>query len=577
MKKIIIYIGIAVLAGILAGYFMFHESSNVQLGDTHDHELEMGKNQIWTCSMHPQIRQTAPGSCPICGMDLILADTDSNELSDTQFTLSKNAMALADIQTTVLGQGTLGGQSLKLSGLIQENEEQNATQAAYFDGRIEKLYVNYEGQQVRQGQPLASIYSPQLVSAQQELLTAMSLKESQPSLYLAVKNKLKLWKLTDKQISAIESSGRVQESFPIYSSISGIVSKIMVDEGDYIKQGAPLLKIVNLTTVWAVFDGYENQVSQLKKGQEIQVKALAYPNNSMAAKITFIDPVLSATKRTVKIRAEIENKKNLLKPGMFVEGMVAVETQDQEGLIIPQSAVLWTGKRSLVYLKTDVENPVFEIREITLGDAVEEGYIVLDGLATGDEIVTHGTFTVDAAAQLKGKKSMMNEGGNMNMGHQGHKGMGSTTESGNQEESPAFQKTLKPVLDSYMGLKDALVQSDPTKVQQASEQAISQLKRVNTSALKGAVIDQVKAMEKSFMAISENTSIEKQRQHFVILSNHFVAILPNLIDPDKRIYVQHCPMANSNKGADWLSWEQEIRNPYYGEAMLRCGEITMTL
>lgn len=577
MKKTIIYVGVSILVGLLAGFFMFSESSTSKSQDTHNHELEMAVDQIWTCSMHPQIRQKSPGSCPICGMDLIPADTDNNQLSDTQFTLSKNAIALADIQTTIIGEGAMGDQAIKLSGLIQENEEKNATQAAYFDGRIEKLFVNYEGQEVRQGQSLASIYSPQLVSAQQELLTAQSLKASQPDLYQAVKNKLKLWKLTDKQISAIESSGKVQESYPIYASISGVVSKIMLDEGDYIKQGEPIFKIANLSSVWAVFDGYENQVSQLKKGQPIKVKSLAYPNEVISAKITFIDPVLNASKRTVKIRAEIDNKKNLLKPGMFVEGAVAVGTNDNETLIIPQSAVLWTGKRSLVYLKANAESSVFEIREITLGDAVDKGYIVIDGLQTGDEIVTNGTFTVDAAAQLKGKKSMMNEGGPIRTGHEGHEGMGATMEVEKIDVNPVFQKSFEPVLNSYMELKEALVLSDPIKVQQVSGKALKQLKRVNSSAVKGAVVGQISTLEKSFMAISMTASIEKQRQQFALLSNQFVSIIPNINNSEKPIYVVHCPMANNNKGSDWLSWEQEIRNPYYGEAMLTCGEIKMTL
>ncbi len=577
MKKTIIYVCISIVAGMLLGYFIFSESPNVTSQEIHDHESEMVTDQIWTCSMHPQIRQASSGSCPICGMDLILADTDTNGLSDTQFTLSRNALALADVQTTIIGEGSLGEQAIKLTGILQENEEKNATQSAYYDGRIEKLFVSYEGQEVKQGQALASIYSPQLVSAQQELLTALNLKESQPELYRAVKNKLKLWKLTDKQIAAIETSGTVRESYPIYASISGVVSKIMLDEGDYIKQGEPFFKISNLKSLWAVFDGYENQMSQLKKGQKIEVRSLSYPNEVIQAKITFIDPVLNTSKRTVKIRAEIENKMNLLKPGMFVEGAVAIAAGKNEEIIVPSSAVLWTGKRSLVYLKTNAESSVFEMREITLGDEVADGYMVLEGLETGDEIVTHGTFTVDAAAQLKGKKSMMNEGGTIVTGHESHEGMGATIKSENMEVPPIFQDSFTPVLQSYMDLKDALVQSDPEKVQQFSQKALSTLKRVNTAALKGTLVNDLQELERSFMDISMTTSIDKQRQQFGQLSNLFVMIVPRLNKLAKPVYVLHCPMANNYKGSDWLSWEKEIRNPFYGDSMLTCGEIKKVL
>ncbi len=161
------------------------------MSDTHDHSGE-SENQMWTCSMHPQIMQPEPGDCPICGMDLIPAESGADGLAMNEIKMSENAMALANIQTSVVGKGQIGSNSLKLSGKIKANEESNAVQVTYFGGRIEKLYVNSTGERVRAGQRLATIYSPDLVAAQQELLTASSLKESQAELYKAVRNKLKL-------------------------------------------------------------------------------------------------------------------------------------------------------------------------------------------------------------------------------------------------------------------------------------------------------------------------------------------------------------------------------------------------
>ncbi len=578
MKKTIIYIGVAVLTGLIAGYFIFHNAADKPASDSHDHTTEMEVSDVWTCSMHPQIRQSAPGSCPICGMDLILADVDPNELSATQFTLSKNAMALADIRTTIVGSGSSGDNSLKLSGTIKENEKAVGSQASYFDGRIEKLYVNFEGEEVRSGQQLATIYSPELVSAQQELITAAGLKESQPALYRAVRNKLQLWKLSEKEIAQIEKSGQVRENFPVYANVSGTVSEIMVEAGDYVKQGSPLFKIANLSTVWAVFDAYENQISLLKEGQKITITTKAYPDTQFDAKISFIDPVLNSATRTIKVRAVLQNPKGQLKPGMFVAGSMRITASTKENtIVVPESAVLWTGERSVVYIKANPDDSTFEMREITLGNAVQDGYIVLDGLQSGDEIVTNGTFTVDAAAQLKGKKSMMNEGGAVRTGHEGHGGMGAIIESEKKDVLPVFQKSFAPVLEAYMELKDALVLSDPEKVEQASEKALSKLKRVNKSALKGGVIDQISRLEKYFMAISMTKSLKEQRSNFVLLSDQFVAIMPSMKNPDKPVYVLHCPMANNNMGSDWLSWEKEILNPYYGEAMLSCGEVKRVL
>ena len=425
MTKNILYIGVALIGGLMTGYLHFEGNSNDGVVSEHNHNQESKSGEMWTCSMHPQIMQPEPGDCPICGMDLIPMESETDGLAENQFKMSVNAVALANISTTKVGSSTSGDSTLKLSGTIEENEKAVATQASYFDGRIEKLFINFEGEEVRNGQRLATIYSPELVSAQQELITAASLKESQPALYTAVRNKLKLWKLTEKQTQQIEQSGQIQENFTVYANVSGTVSEIMVEAGDYVKQGSPLFKIANLNTVWAVFDAYENQVSLLKEGQNIGIVTKAYPDKKFDAKISFINPVLNSATRTVEVRAVLNNPKGELKPGMFVAGALGLSQKTEDDMIIiPESAVLWTGERSVVYLKTDPNKPVFEMREITLGNAINGGYVALSGLQNGDEIVTNGTFTVDAAAQLQGKISMMNQtGGKTFTGHEGHEGM----------------------------------------------------------------------------------------------------------------------------------------------------------
>ncbi len=422
MKKNILYIVIAALGGLIAGYLIFGMPGDTTMDQGHDRKEDMVSSGMWTCSMHPQIMQQEPGDCPICGMDLIPAETDQEGLSIDQFKMSRNALALADVRTTIIGSANTEDSSIKLSGVVEQNEKTLATQASYFDGRIEQLYVNFKGEKVKYGQQLATIYSPDLVAAQQELITAGSLKESQPSLYKAVRNKLKLWKLSDSQINQIEQSGTAKEYFPIYSNVSGTVSEILVKTGDYVKKGAPIFKIADLGTVWAVFEAYENQLSMLKVGQEIIIESKAYPNKIFNAKISFIDPILNTKSRTVEVRANLQNPKDQLKPGMFVSGLVALSsTSNEERIVVPESAVMWTGERSLVYVKTDPIEPIFEMREIALGNIAHGGYMVHSGLKNGEEIVTNGTFTVDAAAQLQGKKSMMNKSvGITTPGHEGH-------------------------------------------------------------------------------------------------------------------------------------------------------------
>ncbi|MAN29523.1 MULTISPECIES: efflux RND transporter periplasmic adaptor subunit [Mesonia] len=602
MNKKFLYISIAGIVGLLAGYLIFGKpvdestaSKDVsEVSNTHDHSGETA-NQMWTCSMHPQIMQPEPGDCPICGMELIPAESGADGLSANEIKMTKNAMALANIQTNVVGNAVgENGNVTSLSGKIVENEEASAVQASYFDGRIERLNVNYEGQEVRKGQLLATIYSPNLVAAQQELITTASLKESQPALYKSVRNKLKLWKLSESQINSIEESGEVRENFPIYATVSGTVSEKMAEEGDYVKQGQPILKLNNLNTVWAEFDAYENQISQFEKGQEIKMTTNAYPNKEFDAKISFIDPVLNTQTRIVTVRATIQNKNNLLKPGMFVTGKFeGIEPSGEEQLLVPASAVMWTGERSLVYVKTDPDEPIFEMREVTIGNRNGETYSITSGLEDGDVIVTNGTFTVDAAAQLSGKKSMMNqEGGKTMTGHEGHTGMqqANTEATGNSIDHtkmneridvPAkFQKQVEQVFDGYIDLKNALVNDNAKNAQQAAERVEKSLSKVDMKLLEDEKAHKhwmaiQKELKSSTDAISLSSDIKKQRDHFKHLSAHMISSV-QLFGVNQKAYSQFCPMANSNKGAYWLSLEKEIQNPYYGQAMLTCGEVRDT-
>ncbi len=602
MKKNLIFIGLALVVGVLGGWLIFGGSGNDEqaikdlsdMSDSHDHSGESAE-QMWTCSMHPQIMQPEPGDCPICGMDLIPAEAGADGLSADEIKMTENAMALANIQTSVVGQSQMGSGTLKLSGKIKPNEESNAVQVTYFGGRIENLYVNTTGERVGAGQRLATIYSPELVSAQQELLTAASLKESQPALYKAVRNKLKLWKLSEKQINAIETAGKVQENFPVYATVSGTVTHKMVEEGDYVKQGQPLYKIANLNTVWAEFDAYENQIASLKVGQTIKVTTNAYRNEVFDAKVSFIDPLLNSSTRTVVVRAVLKNKNDLFKPGMFVEGKIeGAQESTSSKITVPATAVMWTGERSVVYVKTNPNEAIFEMREVLLGNANGDTYTIIEGLQNGDEVVTNGTFTVDAAAQLQGKKSMMNTAGGKTMtGHEGHLGMqgnnsGDSKENADHSEmkeriavSNKFQGQLKQVFDDYILLKDALVNDDAKNAQQAGKQIIQSLKNVDMKLLSDEKAHNhwmtiQKELNTSANAISSNTDISKQRGHFKHLSAHMISSV-QLFVVNENIYIQFCPMADNNKGAYWISLEEEVRNPYYGEAMLTCGEVRDTL
>ncbi|NDV16892.1 efflux RND transporter periplasmic adaptor subunit [Muricauda sp. TY007] len=582
MNKNIIYIAIAVLVGMLGGWLIFSGSSEASMpskdasdmSNGHDHSTK-DESEMWTCSMHPQIMQPEPGSCPICGMDLIPADNAGEGLMANQIKMTENAMVLAGVETVMVGSGADSGDHVKVSGKVAINQESDAVQSAYFDGRIERIYVNFEGEAVRKGQKMATIYAPALVSAQQELLTAANLKESQPQLYKAVRNKLKLWKLSDAQINEIESSGQVLENFPVYANVGGVISEIMVEEGDYIKTGSPLVKVVNLNSVWAIFDAYENQLRLFKEGQTLEVTTKSYPNQTFPAKVSFVAPTLNKDTRTLEVRAELDNKKGLLKPGMFVQAEVEISGSQDEALTIPESAVLWTGKRSLVYVQPNTSNTVFEMREVELGNLMNGSYVVNAGLTSGDLVVAKGTFTVDAAAQLQGKKSMMNqEGEEMQMGHGGHTKMGSTMK---MEFSKEAETKFSELLEVYLNLKDALVASDQEKTQTLAKSAVGMASNISGLQMDDMGKSHISQLEKQLNELATKTSLEGQREVFVPFSENMIQIGQQMQGLDSKLYVQHCPMANNDKGANWLSLEEEIRNPYYGDAMLTCGSVVGTI
>tara|TARA_B110000881_G_scaffold24889_1_gene18020 strand:+ start:8347 stop:10119 length:1773 start_codon:yes stop_codon:yes gene_type:complete len=589
MKKYVIYVGMLTI-GLVFGWLLFGNSSTEEIPHNHDEVSEI--NEKWTCSMHPQIMQPEAGDCPICGMDLIPAEASADGLSADQFKLNKNAMALANIQTTIIGRSNVNEENgIKLSGKIAENEENNMIQVSYFSGRIEQLNVSFTGEKVKKGQLLATVYSPELLKAQQELLTTYSLKESQPALYNAVRNKLKLWKLTEEQINSIETSGKVKENFPVYATVSGTVSEKLVEQGSSIKKGQPLLKISNLNTVWANFDVYENQIELFKVGQNISIKTNSFPTKEFKTKVSFIDPTLNSKTRIVTLRGVLNNGNQLLKPGMFIEGKIkSVSTDKKQSLSIPASAVLWTGKRSIVYVKTNPNEPVFGIREILLGNRVGESYRVTEGLTTGDEVVTNGTFTVDAAAQLQGKKSMMNkEGGKTTTGHDGHLGMTTNgaknllldgMDSKRLKVDTRFQSQLKKVFDEYIILKDALIKDNTKTSTKASSMILKNLASIDMKLIKGddrtswmQLSEQLKNHTRS---LNSTTDIKKQRSHFKPLSANLIMAVEKF-GINQQVYSQFCPMADGNKGGSWLSLEDKVLNPYYGDAMLTCGEVTKTI
>ncbi|WP_396636950.1 efflux RND transporter periplasmic adaptor subunit [Maribacter sp. R77961] len=558
--------GLVLLIGLLLGYFLFNSGTEE---DHLDHTKEITAIATYTCSMHPQVSKNEEGKCPLCGMDLVAVNATSNDiiLGVDQFSMSENALALANVETSIVGLNDKNkGNSIVLSGKITSNDKTNAVQTTLFDGRIDKLDINYIGEYVKKGDQIGLIYSPEMYLAQDKLLTSASYKDTHQKLYAAARNTLGLWKMTDAQIDEILRTGKPMMNFPLYADVSGTVTSIMAAEGNYYKQGDPLYKVSNLYTVWAVFDAYENQLPLLKVGQDMVINSNAFKGEVIKAKISFIEPVMDENKRTVAVRVTLNNRDKKFKPGMFIQGSVAVNYERQL-LTVPKSAVLWTGTRSVVYVKSNPNELVFEMAQVTLGERIGDSYFILDGLDPGAEVVTNGAFTVDAAAQLQGKKSMMNTGGQRKLPSANLEDIGVSLQI-------KENRHILKLTQTYFDLKNQLVKSDFKKSQGEALKLQAILDEIDINSFEGALKPNLEKFKKYTKGTANAGQIEEQRLQFKNLSEEMIVLLDALGGLNETIYVQHCPMADNNSGANWLSFESEIRNPYFGDQMLTCGSIT---
>ena len=572
-----------VALGIGLGYLLFAKNSQPYAPEMH-HEAHPQKHsevgsttdEIWTCSMHPQIRQNEPGICPICEMDLVPLKASTSD-DPLVLQMTKEAVKLANIQTSIIGlESGKSGKVIRLTGKVHADERNASSQVAHLAGRIEKLLVNFTGEQVFAGQKIAEIYAPELIAAQQELLEAINLQEFNPSLPESVRQKLRYWKIDEATIQQIESTGKVQETFSIYATKYGVVSKRRVAVGDYIKQGESLIDLIDLSKVWVLFDAYEEDIAEIKIGNQIEFTASTISNKTFKAQVTFIDPLVNSETRTVSIRTEISNENNLLKPGTLVYGELNKVRRLKGKPTVPKTAVMWTGNSSVVYVKLqDREIPSFQFREVEIGEEIGNGYQIIKGLKKGEEVVTYGNFTIDAAAQLNNQASMMNK--DVLLKKEEEKG----TPNFQSITADQFKEQLSVLAKSYISVKDAFVETDANKTTQLIEDFLVKLEGVDMKLLQGEAhvfwMKQYNSMLTHGRKIQVLQDIEKQRSQFSFVSDALITAIHAFGTKGDALYVQHCPMAFDNEGGDWLSDEKQINNPYFGDKMLRCGVVKKQL
>jgi Cu(I)/Ag(I) efflux system membrane fusion protein len=587
-RSTLITVGFTLLIGVAAGAMFFGGSSSTEL-DT-EHAYELNADGLWTCSMHPQVRLSEPGACPFCGMDLIPVSNDEGG-DPAVMKMSNAAIQLANIQTAIVGSGSVDD-VLRLSGKIKVDERRVKVQTTHFAGRVDALYKSFEGDLIKKGEKIASIYSPELVAAQEELIEAKKLEDTNPILLAAARRKLHHWKLTMEQINEIETSNAPVGNFDLLAEYDGIISKKLINTGNYLPEGGGIMEITDLSKVWAVFEVYEKDLGKIRLGDRLKFenKATSKPQEGT---VSFISPAVDQQTRIVEVRADLNNSLGSLKPGMFIS--TSIFSSSEAGIIIPKSAVLWTGKRSIVYVKSSNERS-FELREVVLGEAVNNQYVIESGLKEGEEVVVNGAFTLDAEAQLRGKISMMNPtGGASATGHNhGEQSMNSSNEASPEnpfyvveltdskdyknQVDPKFQEQLMNLSMKYIALKDLMVEGNGSSIRKEGIKVKTTLNQVDMSLVKGEAhlhwMSLLKPMTESLETITTSGDRDIQRLQFINLSKALINAVQSFgTSFDSPLYVQYCPMANNNQGATWISKEENIVNPYFGDVMLTCGNV----
>jgi len=603
-KSIILTAITSLILGIGIGFLIFGRGGDSTAMNGHEHDLQptigAAGETIWTCSMHPQIRQNEPGDCPLCGMDLIPLEQGNSSDNPIQLMMTPDAVKLANIQTTVIGQASAGnapnlegneGKELVLTGKVKMDETLSSTQTAHVGGRIEKLYVNSEGETIRKGQKIASVYSPELVAAQKELFEAKKLQNRLPALYEAAQNKLQLWKIPVSTIREIEQRGVVKTEIDIFADVGGTVMRKMVNLGDHIKTGSALFEVMNLSKVWVLFDVYEKDLQWIRKGDIIEFNVAAMPEKTFKAPITFIDPFINPQTRVATVRVEVSSKGGKLKPDMFAKGILktkplpkntAVAKKDGTPLTVPKTAVLWTGKESVVYVKNqEMGVPTFEYRAIKLGASLGNAYVVESGLEEGAEVVTNGAFKIDASAQLSNKASMMNKQVAIKNETMLKEDVAVKMPDYQSETPKAFKEQLGATADAYLELKDGLVATDFEAAKLASVGLKDAMGKTDMMLLKGEAhtywMEQLKPLNMHLALLQEAENVEEQRKQFSNVSDLLTVMVKAFGIGENELYVQFCPMAFDNNGGFWLSNVAQVRNPYFGDKMMKCGVVKDTI
>lgn len=530
MKQLLISGG-ALIIGLFLGYLVFTDSN-------HAHH-PLNTTTEYTCTMHPQIRQNEPGKCPICGMDLVPLETESNSAKGLRLTTSELSANGIEMMTVTR---QIAHPQIHVNGRFRSDIRREYHQRATTVGRIEAVRVSGDGVRVRRGDILFEIYAPAWENTQRELQTAI--RNGQTALIRALKDRLRNAQVADADIERIATSKTLFRSFPIRAQRNGIILEMPRRAGDSFSVDQALVTIIDISALWIEVDVPQEFAHSIEIGDSVSIERTGA--STIRARVDQLRPVIDLNNRQRQLRVYYKNPRQTVIPGHDFNGILKHLKQDSI-IVIPRSAVLWTGPRSIVYRRVNGE---FRAQWIEIGPLTDVGYPVLNGLQVGDEIVQNGVFQVDAAAQLTAFPSMMNP------------------PAPPMRWTDANKQLWTSLLTDYFRLSQALASDQFDYAQRAFQSAQTRFAKYADKHRSDPLLAAIDQLRKSAVPVD----LKSLRNRFLGLSRQFKPLIEQFNPQNKSVYIQHCPMADDNRGADWLSLVKAIQNPYFGEQMLTCGE-----
>jgi Cu(I)/Ag(I) efflux system membrane fusion protein len=473
------------------------------------------------------------------------------------------------------------GNSILLNGKLRADETQTEVISTRVPGRLDKLFIKETGVPINKGQVIYEIYSEQLLTFQQEFLLAReqanSIDNKRYQSYLqAAKKKLWLYGMTEAQINDLSDSKATNPRIQFVAPASGIITEIMVSEGRYVTEGTAIYRLEKLNKLWVEAELYPNEASLIKLADPVTIYVNGFENRPLESTVIFLSPEYRQGSQIFILRASISNPEYQFVPGMQAE--IVFEHSKKKALTLPADAVIREENGGHVYKKNG--NGIFKAQMVTTGLEDFNKVEITGGIEEGDSIVVTGAYLLYSEIVLK-------KGANPMAGHDhGKMEMASQQTSSSQRKSdveekplavnPKFAQQLGSVLAPYLKVKDALVASDAVTASSQARNITTALKGVDMTLLKDdhhmKWMEQLKGMEASVKLIQAAKDIEIQRASFSQLTNALYTSIKIFGTKDLQAHYQFCPMAFDNKGAYWISREEQISNPYFGEQMLRCGE-----